>query len=37
MPDPAGLNKSGNYNPLSVRKLDRSIMNIDQFIEKKNL
>lgn len=36
MPDPAGLNKSGNYNPLSVKKLDRSIMNIE-FIEKKKL
>lgn len=37
MPDPAGLNKSGNYTTQSVKKLDRSILNIDQFIEKKNL
>lgn len=28
MPDPAGLNKSGNYINPSVKKLDRSIMNI---------
>lgn len=34
MPDPAGLNKSGNYTTQSVKKLDRSIMNI-QLIEKK--
>lgn len=36
MPDPAGLNKSGNYTTQSVKKLDRSIMNI-QLIEKKIL
>lgn len=28
MPDPAGLNKSGNVTIQSFKKLDRNIMNI---------
>lgn len=35
MPDPAGLNKSGNYINPSVKKLDRSILMNIYYFEKK--